>query len=107
MTLAEIQGGICGFVTKVKANSKDGQKIELTIETDCPNVSKLAAELKEVDAFKEVLSRALDTATYQLASKYCPHPGCPVPAGILKAIEVEAGLALPKDAAIFLRKGES
>jgi hypothetical protein len=28
------------------------------------------------------------------------HPACPVPSGILKAIEVAAGLALPKDASI-------
>lgn len=105
MALAEIHAGICGFVTKVVANSIDGQSVALHIETDCPNIRKLAAEFKEVDAFKEVLARALDTSIYKLASKHCPHPGCPVPSGILKVIEVEAGLALPRDVAMILKKG--
>jgi hypothetical protein len=42
--------------------------------------------------------------TYQLAAKYLTHSACPVPAGILKAVEVAAGLALPKDAAIKVSK---
>jgi hypothetical protein len=37
-------------------------------------------------------------------SKHCPHPACPVPSGILKAVEVAAGLALPRDASIVIRK---
>lgn len=32
--------------------------------------------------------------------KHKQHAACPVPAGIIKAIEVAAGLALPKDAKI-------
>jgi hypothetical protein len=40
------------------------------------------------------------------ATKLCPHPACPVPVGILKAVEVSAGLALPKDASIrVIKKG--
>ena len=38
--------------------------------------------------------------TLRMAAKHCKHTACPVPSGILKAIEVASGLALPKDASI-------
>ena len=38
--------------------------------------------------------------TFGLAAEHLVHPACLVPAGIIKAIEVEAGLALPMDASI-------
>jgi hypothetical protein len=37
---------------------------------------------------------------WELATKYCPHAACPVPVGILKAVEVEAGLALAANVSI-------
>jgi len=42
--------------------------------------------------------------TPRLAAEHLVHPACPVPSGILKAIEVESGLALPKDASIKPKK---
>jgi hypothetical protein len=36
--------------------------------------------------------------------KYCTHAACPVPVAIVKAIEIEAGLALPTDVTIKLSK---
>lgn len=80
------------------------QNVDISIESDCPNIQKMAGELKSIDAFKEIFSRAVNTTAYQLASKHCPHPGCPVPSGILKAVEVAVGLALPKDAQILVSK---
>jgi hypothetical protein len=32
-----------------------------------------------------------------MSRPFIPHPACLVPAGIMKAIEVAAGLALPRD----------
>jgi hypothetical protein len=40
----------------------------------------------------------------EMGHKYCTHAACPVPVGIIKAIEVEAGLALPVDASIKVSK---
>jgi hypothetical protein len=39
-----------------------------------------------------------------MGTKYCSHAACPVPVGIIKAIEVEAHLALPADVTIKLSK---
>ena len=41
---------------------------------------------------------------YELAPQCLAHPACPVPSGIVKAIEVEAGLALPADVSIKVSK---
>ncbi len=100
MAHAEIHSGICGFTTHVEATlSADGRHVSLTISSDCPAVRKLAAELAEVDAFREITYRGEGPRILELA-RALHHPGCPVPAGIIKAVEVAAGLALPAPATI-------
>jgi hypothetical protein len=39
-----------------------------------------------------------------MGAKHCTHAACPVPVGIIKAVEVETGLALPADVSIKLSK---
>lgn len=103
MVKTEIEAGVCGFKTEVVANG-DMQKVAVEITSGCPNVQKLAEEIKEVEAIKEVFARIDANTIYHKAAKYCPHPGCPVPAGIIKAVEVCAGFALPKNAEIRIIK---
>ncbi len=38
--------------------------------------------------------------------QFCSHAACPVPVGIIKAVEVEAGLALPEDAHIKVSRSD-
>lgn len=102
MTRVEILSGICGFTTVVEANADKGNPylIHLTFESDCPAVNRLGAELPEVDAFQESTYRGEGPRTLQHASQCLDHPSCPVPLGIIKAVEVAAGLALPKDVVV-------
>ena len=53
-----------------------------------------------MDAFK----RVLDNPVYTKGATCLKHVACPVPSGILKALEVEAGLAVPKDVSIIFLK---
>jgi hypothetical protein len=100
MSRAEIHSGLCGYVTQVEATlSGDGRHVDLRITSDCPAVQRLAAELSEVDAFQEITYRGDGPRTLALARKLS-HTACPVPAGIVKAVEVAAGLALPAPARI-------
>jgi hypothetical protein len=55
---------------------------------------------------EEITYQGRGPVTLELARVHCLHPACPVPAGIIKAVEVEAGMALPKDAAILVTKTE-
>jgi hypothetical protein len=104
MAKGTIDSGICGFITEVITSKGEKGKIKVDIKTDCPNFTKVAKEFTEVDPFKEVLVRYNKTLICELSSKHSPHPSCPIPSGILKTIEVEAGLALPKNASITIEK---
>jgi len=99
MASAEIESGICGFCTTVKTTS-EGRAVRVEFETECGYVEKLAEALTEVDPYREISYRGEGPVTLRLAAEHLVHPACPVPSGIIKAIEVEAGLALPKDASI-------
>ncbi|MFA4965881.1 MAG: hypothetical protein WC709_09655 [Thermoleophilia bacterium] len=101
MASAEIDSGICGFCTTVRTTGAgDGRTVRLEFETDCGHVQKLAECLTEVDAYREISYRGEGPLTLRLAAEHLVHPACPVPSGIIKAIEVEAELAFPKDASI-------
>jgi hypothetical protein len=99
MAKAEIKSGICGFSATVTARS-EGSKCFISIESDCDAIQRLGEELTEVDPFQEITFRGHGPRALQLGAKHCYHTACPVPVGIIKAVEVEAGLALPADAAI-------
>jgi len=99
MASAEIESGICGFCTTVKTTA-EGRTVRVEFETDCGYVEQLAEALTEVDPYREISYRGEGPVTLKLAAEHLVHPACPVPSGIIKAIEVEAGLALPKDASI-------
>ena len=99
MAKAEIQSGICGFCTTVAATTS-GEMCGLAITSDCGNIKKLAGDRTEVDPLQEITYTGERPKILKKASEHLPHPGCPVPSGIIKAMEVESGLALPKDAAI-------
>ncbi|VBB07609.1 Hypothetical protein LUCI_2874 [Lucifera butyrica] len=103
MIEVQVNSGICGFRTVIRADSEDMQNASLEIETDCPNLKPLTAELKTADSFKECFAKIGESGVYKLAAKYCKHPACPVPCGIIKGIEAACGLALPKDAAIQIK----
>jgi hypothetical protein len=48
-----------------------------------------------------------DNLFFPLGRQHCPHAACPVPVGIIKAIEVEAELAIPADVTIKLSQAEN
>jgi hypothetical protein len=104
MATAKIHAGICGFRTTAAVGmADDGMHCAVRIDSDCPHVTAMGEELQAVNAFEEIAFSGDLPATFRAAAKHCPHAACPVPAGIIKAIEVAAGLALPADAHIEIR----
>lgn len=102
MARAEISSGVCGFSTVVDAAADGSGRVLLIIESDCKAVQCLAEELSEVDALQEITFRGTGPLTLELAAKHLRHAACPVPVGIVKTVEVAAGLALPADVTIRL-----
>jgi hypothetical protein len=103
VTKAEVHAGICGFVTIIQTELQTDTCL-ISIKSDCPAIQKLAAELTQVDPLQEISSRRKVPQTLQKGLQYCTHAACPVPVGIIKAVEVEAGLALPADVFISISK---
>jgi hypothetical protein len=103
MAQVKVISGVCGFQTKIQATADDSYEVQLQITSDCANITSLAKSLSQVSALHEVGSQISETETYQAASRCKLHAACPVPCGILKAIEVVAGLALPSDVNISVQ----
>ena len=103
MSTAEIFAGNCGFNTQVEA-TMDGKVCRLRIASECDAIQKMAEELTEVNPYQEISFRRAMPKIHEAGHKFCTHAACPVPVGIVKAMEIEAGLALPTDVTIKLSK---
>jgi hypothetical protein len=99
MTKVVIHSGVCGFSTTVAAEKGKDKKILISLETECEMVQKMAEEIAVLEMMS-VFTGFRDNPVYRSAAKHLKHVTCPVPGGILKAMEAEAGFALPKDVSI-------
>jgi hypothetical protein len=104
MATGVINCGVCGFTINVKAVSDSNNNVKLEIDSNCPNYQKIAKELTELDAYKEIFNKLHMGRVYEVFAKYSPHPSCPGVSGILKTIEVAAGLALAQNASLSITK---
>ncbi|MDP4125735.1 MAG: hypothetical protein Q8912_02140 [Bacillota bacterium] len=104
MATGVIHSGICGFTINVKAVSDNDHNVKLEINSDCPNYQKIAKELTEVNAYKEIFAKLHTGRVYEVFAKYSPHVSCPGLSGILKTVEVAAGLALSQNVSMSITK---
>ncbi|MBI5640175.1 MAG: hypothetical protein HZA17_07115 [Nitrospirae bacterium] len=105
MTKLKIQPGACGMQVDVEVEKKDKKTYAVRVTSECAMARKLGDELgilTFIDAFK----RLSDNPVYKKASVCINHVACPVPSGILKALEVEAGLAVARDVCMIFIKDE-
>ena len=102
MVKVRINAGVCGNTTDVEAASEDGQDVTLKVESGCVSVMKMFEELGDTfDSYELCLDKPGAGPLYAYASEKFPmHCGCPVIAGVTKAVEAECKLALPKDVSI-------
>ena len=103
MTRVLINPGICGFPATVEIKKIGKRRFELILVTECEKLTQLSNQIETldlVDAFKQ----AKDSLLYSAVSACQLHPACPAPVGIIKALEVEAGIALARDVEIRFSK---
>lgn len=102
MIVGTIDAGACGFINKVKVKRK-GLGFKVEVKTKCKLVEKYAEDLEDLD--KDVVFKKMPiNPVYQKADIL--HAVCPVPCGILKTCEVEAGFAIKKSVIIDLEEKE-
>lgn len=104
MSTAKINAGVCNFNTTVNVESEDLQMATINITTECPSLKPLELNPIEVDAFGECFGKVGEGEIFDWCRKYCKHAACPVPTGIVKAVEVACELALPRPVTIELSK---
>ncbi len=103
MAKATIEAGVCGLTTVVNVENKDGMNYTLKVDSQCGAYQDLDERLPEVSmmaGFDPIGSGAV----YEACRAKCKHGACPVPMGIIKAVEVAADMALPKDVKVTLEK---
>jgi hypothetical protein len=104
----KIDAGICGFHTKVVATSEDCQFVQFNITTSCDKIRNLSDSLQKkgnIDAFCEISQKDESVIMNSVRTELtgcCA--GCAVAVGIFKAMQVAAGLSLPKDINIEISK---
>jgi hypothetical protein len=103
MTKVVVRSGACGFTTVVRAGQAPERTVDIAVESGCPMVQKMAAEIARLGR-RDALTGILQNPVYLAAGRHLKHAACPVPAAVLKALEVEAGLNVPKDATITFEK---
>lgn len=106
--LVKVDGGICGFKTQLHADSDDSQNVTFKIASGCEKARKFGEALMAkgpVDGYSEIGAGAdgvvLTTARESLTG-CCA--ACAVPIGAFKAMQVAAGVALPKDIHIGIKQ---
>jgi len=106
--LVEVDGGICGFQTRIHAESADQQNVTFRIASACEKVRAFGETLAgrgPVDGYAEIGagSEGVVLATARESLKGCC-AGCAVPCAVFKAMQVAASVALPKDISIRISK---
>ncbi len=99
-----VDPGICGLKSKITVESADMMSASVSIESDCPDITKLGENIGEIDSMKDVFAKIGDSSVYQRGKEFCSHGTCPVPMAILKGVEAACGLALPKDVVVEIKK---
>ena len=102
MTRVVVNSGVCGMIVTIEVTKTSRRRFRIEVTTDCEMLTKMGESLVEVDQ-KDVLKPQIHSKIYQCASECRIHTSCPIPMAILKAIEVEAGLALPRPVTVHFQ----
>ncbi len=104
MIIVQVDPGVCGLKSTIRVTTADNQNAKVTIESNCPHIQALAADMDDIDAYRECFSPMDQSGVYQKAAAHCKHTACPVPSAIIKGVEAACGLALPRDVVFTIEK---
>ena len=103
MTKAEVYAGDCGYSAVIEVHRVSKDTVQVKLHSACEMLTAMNDDLAAVKwrgKGHQVFRPIPESAIYRSAGCHIRHPGCPIPAAIIKAIEVEVGVALPQDVTI-------
>ena len=95
MTSVVVDPGVCGMNAAIEVTKVNIRRFRVEVTTDCEIITKMGELMGELER-EDILKPQIQSRVYQCASECHVHTSCPLPMAILKATEVEAGLALPR-----------
>jgi hypothetical protein len=88
------------MTSKITATASDDMMtVNIVIESNCPMVQKLTP-IEGISPYEAVGTPFTESEIYKKAAGCLKHTACPVPCGIVKAVEAEAGLGLKRPVSI-------
>jgi hypothetical protein len=94
MTTAEVSCGSCGFKALIRAQRDADGRVSVELESECPMLRQFASRLQPIDP--EVDGETFfRSSVYQAADACLRHIDCLAPVAVVRAVQVEAGMALP------------
>jgi hypothetical protein len=97
MTILDIKPGICGHYARVQAIAHKRRSVKILIESDCEKITAFSSCLDPLDIKNLFYHPFNKNPIYEQAGRCGLHSACPIPCGVIKAAEVELGLALKRD----------
>lgn len=96
----KVDAGVCKMVTKIHAVQDEMAMVKVDIESDCPYVLKMSWRMEPINPYTEIESPMFETDVYKWASEVLPHAACPVPCGIIKAVEIASDMGIKRNVSI-------
>lgn len=105
MAICSVKAGVCNHEATIEARKVSETKVAMSITTTCKYVEALGQALTELDIGVEMTRPLFATTVYTLAAEHLCRNSCIVPAAILKALEVAAGIFLPGKSCVEFIEG--
>ena len=91
-----VNPGVCGLECIICAEKKGRKDVTVTAETKCGAVKKMIEALEQPrDGYAVCFGKPGQGPVYEAAENLA-HGACPVPSAVIKCLEAECGLALPR-----------
>jgi hypothetical protein len=103
MARTQVYSGDCGYSATIDVVRLDGKHVQVIVHSECEQITAMNPDLTNIQwkgKGHQVFKGLSESIVYRSADKHIRHQGCPIPAAIIKTIEVEVGIALPKDVTI-------
>ena len=96
MKKLKVEPGVCGLVSVITADGGGDTAVTISVDTQCPKVRNMIDALEQpVEGYEVCFEKPGSGAVYE-AAEHLAHASCPIPSAVLKCIEAECSLALPK-----------
>ena len=88
------------MTTKITATvSDDMMSVNVVMESNCPMVNKIGP-IENINPYDAIGQPFTESVIYTRCAECLRHTACPVPCGIVKAVEAESGMGLKRPVSI-------